>query len=65
MTITIFEIKDEKYDKMVRFKSNHPQFKEVYGDWITTFHKNTWLVMSELATWANNELNEECLFETE
>lgn len=61
ITITITD-REHNY---IRVKSNHPAFKEAYGNGITGLKKDTFRIMHNLTTWANNEVKEAILFEVE
>ena len=61
MTITIYESADPK---MVILESKRDEFINKYGRMrIVVFNFMLADKMREISAWANNELNEECLFE--
>ena len=60
MVITIYEGYDKSY---VMLGSKDERFRKEWGEVVkipsTMFYRN----LSEIASWVNNELDEECLFE--
>lgn len=62
MVVTIYECYDKHH---VILKSNNKEFKEKYGSHIYLPTDTIYKKFSEIATWANNDLKEECLFEVD
>lgn len=59
MIVTIYEGYTRDY---VLLKSQHPEFKREYGK-VKSYE--LYKDMLAIATWCNNEIGEECLFEVE
>ena len=62
MTITIYEGIDNSY---VILKSKDERFTSHYGTNFKVHVCQLFKTMEEMATYINNKLNEECLFEVE
>ena len=62
MVITIAKTRNEQ----LLVTSNSTKFTDKYDSVVLVIPKtNLFEVMTELADWSNNELNEECIFEVE
>lgn len=62
MTITIYEGNDKSY---VLFGSKDQRFAQAWGSVFRCPVSNIYRDLSQITTWCNNELKEECLFEVE
>lgn len=60
MVITIYEGYDNSY---VMLKSHNEEFQKTYGNKLKIFTSNIYRELESIASWGNNELGEEVLFE--
>ena len=65
MTFTIMENKTYGDNGYVWITSKDKRFIEAWGGSNRTSRANLFTTMNELTSWANNQLNEEALFEVE
>ena len=62
MTITIYEGYDKSY---IMLGSKDKRFAEAWGSVFRVPASNIYKDLASVASWANNELGEECLFEVD
>ena len=62
MVITIYEGYDKSY---VILGSKNEEFHKAYGSLVRVSTNGIYTALAEIATWCNNELGEECLFEVD
>jgi len=60
MVVTIYEGYDKSY---VILDSHNEEFKKTYGSKLKVFTSDIYKELESIASWANNELDEELLFE--
>ena len=60
MTVTIYD--GVTFDYVI-LKSKHPAFIKKYGEKHEVSTRFIYMGLSDIASWVNNELGEECLFE--
>lgn len=60
MTITIYEGYDKSY---IMLGSKHPEFSNAWGNIYKVPTTSIYKDLQNIASWVNNELREECLFE--
>ncbi|MBQ6483080.1 MAG: hypothetical protein IJI45_18395 [Anaerolineaceae bacterium] len=62
MIVTIYEGYDDGY---VLLGSKDERFHQAWGNVVRVSNKNLYRNLTEIATWVNNDLGEECLFEVD
>lgn len=62
MTVTIYEGYDKTY---IMLGSKDERFAKAWGNVYKVLVSNLYKDLSAVASWANNELGEECLFEVD
>lgn len=62
MIITIYEGYDKSY---IMLGSKNKEFHKTWGSVVKIPVSNIYRDLAQIATWCNNELKEECLFEVD
>lgn len=61
----IITIQDGATFDYVILTSKNPRFINKYGEKYETSTRFIYMTLADITSWANNELNEECLFEVD